>query len=138
MIKNRLNNIRKINSRIASKQQQLQMLETTRGSLPSFNTDDRVSNSDISDRTADTALKIIELQQEIAEEINRFLMLQNKYRKLFNRLGGDYATLMELRYLCNVKWEIISATLHISMQHTYRLHGEALQKLREILKDESK
>ena len=42
--------------------------------------------------------------------------------------------ILEKRYLCYEKWEDISIDLNISIQHTFRLHGEALKKIEEILK----
>ena len=42
--------------------------------------------------------------------------------------------LLEKRYLCHEKLEVIAIDMNISIQHTFRLHGEALKKIEEILK----
>ena len=42
--------------------------------------------------------------------------------------------LLEKRYLCHEKLEDIAIDMNISIQHTFRLHREALKKIEEILK----
>lgn len=42
--------------------------------------------------------------------------------------------LLEKRYLCHEKWDDIAADMGLSVQHVFRLHGEALKKVEDILK----
>jgi DNA-directed RNA polymerase specialized sigma subunit len=41
------------------------------------------------------------------------------------------------RYFNGLSWPEVADKVHLSLQHTFRLHGKALEILREILKDES-
>lgn len=52
--------------------------------------------------------------------------------------GVEHQTVIEKRYLCCASWEQIAVDLGYSIQHIYRLHDAALEKIEQVLKDESK
>ena len=42
----------------------------------------------------------------------------------------EYRILLEKRYLSFMKWEDIAFDMHCSLRTIYRMHGEALKKVR--------
>lgn len=79
---------------------------------------------------ANAVEKIVDLQQEINEEIDRLVDLKveitNTIKKVENQ---DYQMLLEKRYLCFETWEDISYELGWSLRWTHVLHGKALAEL---------
>lgn len=49
----------------------------------------------------------------------------------------EYQIILEQRYLCFKTWEQISVDLGYSIQHTFRLHDQALREAAKFYKDES-
>lgn len=48
----------------------------------------------------------------------------------------QYQDILIRRYLKDQRWEQISYEMHISWQHSFRIHGHALTELEKILHDE--
>ena len=42
-----------------------------------------------------------------------------------------YRSVLQLRYLCGYDWQEIADRLHFSLRWTHKLHGEALQELKQ-------
>ncbi len=83
-------------------------------------------------------MKIMELEEEINRDIDRLVDLKTDITHLIKKLDShEYQILLEQRYLCFKSWEQISVDLGYSIQHTFRLHDEALKELSRFYKDES-
>jgi hypothetical protein len=82
---------------------------------------------------------MIELEKEIAGEVNKLVALKLATYKTLDRIG-DTATrlILEYRYLSFKKWGEIATLLNICIRDVYRLHGDGLEKVCEILKIGSK
>jgi len=80
---------------------------------------------------ADTITKIIDLEHEINSDIDRLVDLKREMVRAIKAVGNtEYQTILELRYLCFESWEQISMALHLSIQHTFRLHSRALKEFK--------
>lgn len=90
-------------------------------------------------RMADAVEKIVDLEEDIKGDISELVALKREIMTTISKLHDiQQQLLLEKRYLCYMKWEDIAADLGVSLQHTYRIHGHALQEIESVLKDESK
>lgn len=79
---------------------------------------------------ADTICKIVDLEREINEDIDRLVDLKAEARRAINAVSDpDQQLILELRYLCYKPWNEIMTELGYSEATIYRLHGEALKKI---------
>lgn len=82
-------------------------------------------------RLEDIILKIVDSENEINAEIDRLVDLKREMRVVIGSVTQpDYQTLLELRYLCFKTWEQIAVSMGYSIQHTYRIHDQALKEIR--------
>ena len=134
MTKEDLINIIRLNDRIESKLRQKEELKSTMYSIGSIDySKDRVQTS-LVNSTEDLIIKIVDFEEEITKSIDRLIDLKQEASKVIDQIDGAYGTVLEMRYLECMRWEEIAYRLNYSIQHVYRLHGQALLKL----KDESK
>ena len=77
---------------------------------------------------ADTVVKIVDLQHEINDDIDRLVDLKRDIIKAIKGIGNqEYETILEKRYLCFQPWEQIAVDMKRNVRHLYRLHDEALE-----------
>lgn len=137
-VKDYLNQAHRLDQRINSKLEQID-------SLHALATKATVTYSDMprnpnkgKSKIEDIVIKIMELEEEINREINRLVDLKADITHLIKKLDShEYQILLEQRYLCYKSWELISVDMGYSIQHTFRLHDEALKELSKYYKDES-
>ncbi len=73
---------------------------------------------------------ILNLRDLISQEMKEILELTLKAKKDFKILDNIERAVMELRYLEGLSWDRISIELNYSEQHLFRLHSDALGKMR--------
>ena len=84
---------------------------------------------------ADAICKIIDLESEINDDIDKLVDLKREIVGVIKRIDNvELQTLLEKRYLCFMQWEQIAVDMCFSIQHVYRLHAEALDAVSAILK----
>lgn len=82
---------------------------------------------------ADTVVKIIDLQTEINNDIDRLVDLKREIVAMIKSVSNtEHQTLLELRYLCFKSWEQIAVDMGYNVRHVYRIHDEAVGKIRLI------
>lgn len=134
MDKEELKRIIYLNDRIDSKLRQLEELKSTREGIGSIDySKDKVQTS-LTNTIENTIIKIVDYEQEINKDIDKLIDMKNKARTQINKINGICGTVLEMRYLECMRWEEVAYRLCYSIQSIYRIHGEALLKL----KDESK
>ena len=83
-------------------------------------------------------VKIVDLEREINEDIDMLIEVKKGIMAMIKKVENpEYQTLLELRYLCFKRWEQIALDMDYSIQHTFRIHNKALEKIK-FFKDESK
>lgn len=134
MTRDELKSIPYIDGLINSKIRQLDQLKRYRGRLPTYRGQEPVQSGSVGDPTAGIALKIVQLDEEIAQDIERLVDLKAKARRLFAQLDDDlkYKSVMELRYLECMTWREVAQSLHFSYKHVFKLHSEALRRLYNV------
>ena len=74
--------------------------------------------------------KMVDLENEINADIGELVDLK---RDIVTTIKGvenpEYRTLLELRYLCFKPWEQIAMEMSYSLQHTFRIHDNALKSI---------
>lgn len=81
-------------------------------------------------RLEDVIVKIIDLQNEISDDIKELIAVKKKINTSINELERDERVVLEERYLKHSKWEDISQMCDCSMRQVFRIHDEALKKIR--------
>ncbi|MCD8098054.1 MAG: DUF1492 domain-containing protein [Lachnospiraceae bacterium] len=129
----------RLDTRINSKIEQVDSLNSLATKCTSTLTGMPKSQSRSTSRMEDVIVKIIDLQQEINHDIDELVDLKKAIVRVIKAVDDtECQTLLEKRYLCFEQWEQISVDLGYSIQHTFRLHDRALKKVVVPKKDESK
>lgn len=119
-----------IDQRISSKLSQVMRLREAATSCTATLTDMPRPDSPSRQQMADTICKIVDLEREINEDIDRLVDLKAEARRAINAVSDpDQQLILELRYLCYKPWNEIMEELGYSEPTIYRLHGEALKKI---------
>ena len=83
----------------------------------------------------DIISKIVDLENEINGDIDRFVDMKREYMLVIGDvINPVHQLVMEQRYLCCRTWEQISVELGYDLRWLHRLHGRALQEAEEVLK----
>lgn len=134
-----LQQARFLDSRIKSKVQQIDSLNALATHCTATISDMPRNPKHGGSRMEEAIIKIIALQEEINADIVSLVELKRDIVKVVKSIpGAEHQTVIEKRYLCCASWEQIAVDLGYSIQHIYRLHDAALEKIEQVLKDESK
>ena len=80
---------------------------------------------------ADVVVKIVDLQHEINDDIDRLGDLKREIITVIKSVDDpEYQILLELRYLCFKTWEQIAVEMNYRVRNLYNLHDEALKCVR--------
>jgi len=76
----------------------------------------------------DTIAKMVDLENEINEDIDTLVDLKAEIMRRIKRVENtEYQTILELRYLCFKRWEVIAVELGYDLRYLYKLHDQALE-----------
>lgn len=80
---------------------------------------------------ADAVDRIVDLEREINRDIDRLVDLKREIMAAIRSVDNSkYRLVLEKRYLCYRTWEQIAADTGYNVRNLYRIHGEALKKVR--------
>lgn len=75
--------------------------------------------------------KIIDLENKVNDEIDRYVDLKDEIRTVINALkDNDEKALLKYRYINFCTWEIICEKLNVSLRTVHRIHASALQNIK--------
>ncbi len=95
---------------------------------------DVVSGGSAPDRMSTTMAKIVDLQNEINQTIDRYVDEKANIIRLLDKIHiPDYLQVLQKRYIEYQTFEEIAAEMHYSYCWICRLHGRALQAFGRIL-----
>ena len=78
----------------------------------------------------DTIAKMVDLENEINEDIDALVDLKAEImRRIKHVENTEHQTILELRYLCFKRWEVIAVELGYDLRYLYKLHDQALETL---------
>lgn len=121
----------RLNQRINSKLEQIQSLRELATKCTSIITGMPRNPNHGGSTMADALMKIVDLETELQNDVNRLVDLKEEIMTVVKAVDNiECQTLLELRYLCFKSWEQIAVDMGYNVRHIYRLHDEALQKVR--------
>ena len=94
---------------------------------------DRISSNGSRGSVEDTAIKIAYAEGEVTGKINELVQAKRFVARMIDKLpDGPQRAVMYNRYILLKTWEAIAVDLNYSYRHVLRLHGNALNQLRQI------
>lgn len=97
---------------------------------------DRVSSAASRGSVEDTAIRIADAQGRVTGKIDELIEAKQRAMKIIEGLPeGPHKAVMYNRYILLKTWESIAVDLNYSYRHVLRLHGDALEILRNMQND---
>ena len=128
----------RIDQRINSKIEQISSLRELATKATNVLGSEPVSGTRNPQRLQDVIEKMVDLEEELNNDIDTLVDLKREIMEVLRGVDNkEHQTLLELRYLSFMTWERIAVDLGYSIQHIYRLHNQALEKICVPMKDDS-
>ena len=129
--KQHLRQLRQINKRIDT---QLEQVEQLRAMAEKITTNhDHAKARGRHDKMAETVAKMVDLQQKINNDIDKYIDLKADIIKGIEKIEqADYWQILTLRYQKYESWENIAKTLGYTERWIFTLHGRALQEFQRV------
>lgn len=132
-----LQEIKKLDMKINNKQLQLSSLWDLAQSITSTIKEINVQTSKSVDPMADTVSKIIDLQDEINRDIDRYVDKKLEAIRLINQLENEqYISILVRRYVNYEEWRTIADEMHYTRQSIVKKHDAALKDFQKVLDNE--
>ena len=120
----------RLDQRINSKLEQVESLNSLATKVSSTLTGMPENPNRATSTMADTVTKIIALQAEINNDIDRLVDLKREMVAVIKAVANtERQTLLELRYLCFKTWEQIAVEMNYTVRNVHLLHKEALNAI---------
>ena len=120
----------RLDQRINSKLEQVESLNELATKVSSTLTGMPKNPNSATSTMADTVTKIIALQGEINNDIDRLVDLKREMVAVIKAVANtERQTLLELRYLCFKTWEQIAVEMDYTVRNVHLLHKEALKTI---------
>ncbi len=124
-----LSQARYLDMRINSKIQQVASLNDLATKATSALTGMPHSPNHATSTMEEAIAKIIDLQSEINNDIDRLVDLKRDISGIIKAVGNtEYQTLLEKRYLCFLSWEQIAVDMKYDLRYLHKLHSRALKE----------
>lgn len=125
-----LSEYRNLELKIASKERELEDLRAKLEGCSSRQMDGMPrATGNSSDPIGDAVTKIVAMQMEINEEIDKSIDLRREIGARIDKLSNEtYASLLRYRYVMMMRWEKIAEAMNYGIDNVFRLHGRALQE----------
>lgn len=87
-----------------------------------------------SDKIGTIVSKIADMEKEVDTEVNNLQKAKQEVNSVIESVKcPKLRKILYQRYICGYKWEQIAVNLDYDYRHVTRLHGEALEKVKEII-----
>ena len=132
-----LSQYRNMELKIASKEKELEDLRAKLEGCSSKQMDGMPRSSGGSaDPIGDAVTKIVAMQMEINEEVDRCIDLRREITAKIDKLDNEtYASLLRYRHVMMMKWEEIAERMHYAEKYCIQLHGYALKAFAMVHKN---
>lgn len=133
-IKEFLNRHYEISQSIDAKLEQIEELKNLAKKITTGPFTESHASGGYTDRVGRTTARIVDLENEINEEIDRLVDVREEMLGLIYTLSdGVLRIILERHYLLHEGWERIADKLGYSPRHITRLHNRALEELEGAL-----
>ena len=131
-----LSQAHRIDQRINSKLEQVRSLRSLAEKATATMSNTPKSNTSNVSRMEDVIVKMVDLEAEINADIDALVDLKREIITTIKRLAStEHQTLLELRYLCFMRWEAIAVEMSYSPQHMFRLHDAAVKEVESHMRE---
>ena len=121
-----------IDLRINSKLEQLESLNSLAAKATTTFGNEPVRGSRDVHRREAVICKIIDLQNEINDDIDRLVDIKREVREMIESVPSvDGRTILEMRYINYRKWEEIAVSMHYVLRNVRYIHDRAIEYLEE-------
>ena len=129
-----LRQIKRLDNLIHSKMEEVERLRCMAAKVTASSDGERVKSSGSQQKMADTVDKILDLQEEIKEDIDRFVTMKRNVMQVIDCMeNADYINLLYCRYFQYMTWEAIACRMGYTYKWVCTLHGRALNQMDAIL-----
>ena len=126
-----LNQAYRLDQRIRSKQEQIASLNDLATDCSATLTGMPRTPNRGGSRMEDAVCKIIDLENEIAADMERLVELKAEIISTIKAVDCiEYQLILEKRYISGKSWPEIAVDLGYKMRHLYKLHDDALEKIK--------
>lgn len=133
--KDYLMQIRHINTLINNKQAEIDRLKSLATTITPTLKWDAGAGGGNNDKIGTAIAKIIDLQVELNQEVDRMIELKREIIGIVDQLENrKYIDIIYKRYFEFMTWEQIACEMGKSYQWVCKLHGRALSEVKKILK----
>ena len=123
-----------IHRSIQARKQQVARLRALAEQVTSAATATRVSGTPARSKVESTVCRIADLQSLIQRDICRLAEKYEEIQRIIDKVEDDTCrNILSLRYLSFLTWEEIAEKMDYNERHVRRLHGIALQKVKDVL-----
>lgn len=130
-----LQQVRKAKLHISSLQEEIETMKELAVSIGSISQDEKVMSSVSQDKMADIICKIEDRVAELKTKMTEYIQLRAEIMATISKVDNDdYQQILYKRYCQMKKWEEIALEMSYTYQWVCKLHGRALEEIREILK----
>ncbi len=130
-----LQQVRKAKLHISSLQEEIETMKELAVSIGSISQDEKVMSSVSQDKMADIICKIEDRVAELKTKMTEYIQLRAEIMAAISKVDNDdYQQILYKRYCQMKKWEEIALEMSYTYQWVCKLHGRALEEIREILK----
>lgn len=120
-----------LDQRINSKLTQVENLRSLATKVTTVYSDAPANPAPDCQRLEKTIAKIIDLENDINNDIDRLVDLKKEITETINKIPDlRHRTILEMRYLSFRTWEQIAVALSLDLRWVHRLHSRALQKIK--------
>lgn len=128
-----LNSHFEINNLIDMKLEQIAELRSLAAKVTTSPFSESHSQGTYTDRVGRTTARILDLENEINNEIDKLVEVKIQIRELSAALSdGIQRAIIERHYILNEPWEKISEKIGYSRRHITRLHNQAIEALEKL------
>lgn len=132
-----LSQVRKYDRLINNKLETIASLRSLVTSVTIELKSDVVQSSGTKDKMANTIDRIVDLEREIDADIDQLVNLKREIMSVIDKVEDPVLIdILYKRYFRYEKWEEIAIETNYSYRQVTRLHGQALQEVRKILKEQ--
>lgn len=129
-----LRQIRILDKHIDSKLEELSNLRSKVCNITASYSSQPRSSSSAGDKMASAIAKIVDLENEIALEIDQFVDMKQEINRRIAQLSDPaYGLLLNLRYMNQMSWQKISLRMNYDKSWVLRLHQRALTELSAMM-----
>jgi DNA-directed RNA polymerase specialized sigma subunit len=134
--KSYLRKIKLLDAHIDNKLNDLATLRTMVTKITATITPVAVSGSGNQDKLGDAVAKIVDLQDEINRDIDRYIDAKREVSAVLEKLQDpDHVKVLHKRYIEYKPWEQIACEMHCTYRNVCYIHGKALQEVGALLED---